>query len=96
MPPADGEWGHRFVPAQFEGVLINRRKLYPTDLRNVLSRTYALRQRADYEENPVGRTEVERALRRARTFVEQVRDNGERDEYGAGLSLRGTHPGGSP
>jgi len=36
------------VPAQFDGVLIYRRKLYATDLRNVLERAYALRVKADY------------------------------------------------
>jgi uncharacterized protein (UPF0332 family) len=40
-------WGHEFVQAQFNGMLINRRHLYPTDLRNILGRNYALRVRAD-------------------------------------------------
>ena len=29
-PPRD-EWSHEFVPSQFDGVMINRRHLYPTN-----------------------------------------------------------------
>src|SRR3712207_2798818 len=47
--PRGDQWSHAFVPAQFDGQLIYRRKLYPTELRNVLERAYALRQKADYD-----------------------------------------------
>src|ERR671929_1826041 len=63
-----GEWGHDFVQAQFNGMLINRRHLYPTELRTILARNYALRVQADYAEDRVSRTEAERCLRRARLF----------------------------
>ncbi len=70
--PLGDQWSHEFVPAQFDGGLIHRRKLYPTDLRNVLERNHALRRTADYDEDAVSRTEAERALRRARTFVTTI------------------------
>ena len=72
-----GEWGHDFVQAQFNGMLINRRHLYPTELRTVLARNYTLRVQADYGEDMVSRTEAERALRRARLFVTAVGEGGE-------------------
>src|SRR3954452_8448941 len=72
-----GEWGHDFVQAQFNGTLINRRHLYPTELRTVLARNYTLRVQADYGEDMVSRTEAERALRRSRLFVTAVGGGGE-------------------
>jgi uncharacterized protein (UPF0332 family) len=79
-PGAHRQWSHSFVPAQFVGQLINRRKLYPPSMRDTLSRTYLLRQTADYAEDGVTRIEAERALRRAREFVsaidEKVREEG--------------------
>lgn len=44
---AQDEWAHTFVQSRFVGDLINRRKLYPADLRDVLSRTLFVRQVAD-------------------------------------------------
>jgi uncharacterized protein (UPF0332 family) len=80
-----GQWSHAFVPAQFDGQLINRRKLYPTELRGVLARNYALRQTADCGESLITSTEASRALRRTRAFVGAVQtrevrscDSGER------------------
>lgn len=71
-----GEWGHEFVPAEFEGRLIYRRKLYPTELRGILERNHALRRTADYDEDVVSRTEAERALRRTRLFVSTIAGDG--------------------
>ncbi len=71
------EWGHDYVQSQFNGMLINRRHLYPTELRNILVRNYALRVRADYAEDVVSRTETERAVRRARLFVTTIVEGGE-------------------
>jgi uncharacterized protein (UPF0332 family) len=71
-PGASGEWSHAFVPAQFDGVLIGRRKLYPADLRTALARNYALRQTADYEDDLVTQTAASRALRRTRSFVQAI------------------------
>lgn len=47
---ASREWSHAFVPAQFDGELINRRKLYPPELRGTLSLNQILRTKADYHE----------------------------------------------
>jgi uncharacterized protein (UPF0332 family) len=75
--PRGDEWSHAFVPAQFDGQLINRRKLYPADLRGVVGRTYLLRQTADYHDvDVVSRTQAERALRHTRRFVQAVLDQG--------------------
>jgi uncharacterized protein (UPF0332 family) len=74
-PPND-EWGHKVVQSQFDGVLVNRRKLYPAELRGVLSRNIGLRLSADDDEDPVTETEANRALRRSRTFVEAVQSRG--------------------
>lgn len=76
LPGQGGRWSHAFVPAQFDGQLINRRKLYPSDLRGLLARSYALRQKADYGDDVVSRTEAERTLRRAETFVRTVQRRG--------------------
>ncbi len=63
--PQGGYWGHEYVPAQFGGVLINRRHRYPTDLRGGLERGYILRQTADYEDDPLppGGGELDAVLR---------------------------------
>jgi uncharacterized protein (UPF0332 family) len=74
--PSGGQWSHAFVPAQFDGLLINRRKLYPAELRGALSRNYQLREAADYHDDLVTRTEASRALIRARGFVQAVGGRG--------------------
>ena len=70
--PQGGVWSHAYLPSQFDGVLIYRRKLYPTTLRGILERAYDLRVTADYDEDFVTRAEAERLPRRARLFVETV------------------------
>jgi hypothetical protein len=57
------------VPAQFVGQLINRRELYPSTLRDVLTRNYLLRRTADYTADEISRTEANRALGRTRNFI---------------------------
>jgi uncharacterized protein (UPF0332 family) len=69
---ARGEWGHEYVQAQFALQLINRRKLYPAALRDVLMRLLATRQVADYRTDSVSAVQAERALRRAREFVQAI------------------------
>ncbi len=76
LPSRSGEWGHDFVQAQFIGRLINRRKIYPADLRDALQQTYALRIKADYEMDHVSEMRVARALRRVTAFVDAVREEG--------------------
>lgn len=67
-----GQWSHTFVPAQFDGELIKRRKLYPSALRGTLSLAYTRRQVADYTTDVVTQIQAERILRRARSFVQAI------------------------
>ncbi len=76
IEPRGSQWGHAFVQAQFAGELINRRKVYPTDLRDVLERAYTLRQAADYRTNHITEIQAYRNLRRTRAFLEAVHNQG--------------------
>lgn len=71
------QWSHSYVPAQFDGQLVGRRHLYPSELRGILGRNLAVRLRADYDEDVVTQTEAERALRRSRPFVTAIQEGGE-------------------
>ncbi len=71
--PAREQWGHDFVQAQFVGLLINRRKVYSSQLRDTLSRTLELRQRGDYGMEQVSQVQASRALQRAGALLEAVR-----------------------
>lgn len=75
---AQDAWAHTYVQARFVGDLINRRKLYPADLRDVLSRTLFVRQVADYKEQPVSEAQASRVARHARRFVEAIQAGGGR------------------
>jgi len=70
------QWGHTFVQAQFAGELINRRKLYPADLRAVLMDTHSFREKADYRNNTVTQREAPRSLQWTRNFLESVQVRG--------------------
>ncbi|HSH81138.1 MAG TPA: HEPN domain-containing protein, partial [Herpetosiphonaceae bacterium] len=61
-----GTWSHSFVQGQFVGELINRRKRYPTELRDALTHTQAVREQADYRTTGVSYTQATRAVSRAR------------------------------
>jgi hypothetical protein len=67
-----GQWSHTFVPAQFDGQLINRRKLYPSELRGMLS--FSLYSTTDRRQRHrvITQTQAERMLRRTRTFVQAI------------------------
>ncbi len=67
-----GKWDHKIVQSQFVGLLINRRKLYPAELREALSEAQATRERGDYRPVLVGDTRARQALGRARRFVAAV------------------------
>jgi uncharacterized protein (UPF0332 family) len=67
-----GQWGHEFGQSSFVGQIIDRRKVYPGDLRGTLFRNLNLRHVADCETNLITQTEAIRALRRTREFVEAV------------------------
>ena len=68
-----GKWGHEFVWAQFVGVLINSRKLYPAELRDTFERLYRLREVADYQPDRITAVQASRAVRRATDVVAAVR-----------------------
>ncbi len=70
------QWPHAFVQAEFVRALVRGRKLYSSDLRDTLVRTYILRQIADYEQDHVTELQAARGLRRTRTFLEEVRREG--------------------
>jgi uncharacterized protein (UPF0332 family) len=65
-------WTHEEVQALFAGQLINRRKLYPAELRSVLPELLFIRITADYRPNAVSRAVAGQTLRRARRFLETV------------------------
>ena len=69
----EGQWGHGVVQAQFS-LLIDRRKLYPSSLRDTLSRLELLRERADYQAVHVSESQASQTLRRARTLVQAVQE----------------------
>jgi uncharacterized protein (UPF0332 family) len=71
-PDGKREWTHAFVQAQFSGLLVNRRKRYSAEMRDTLNTARTLRERADYDTQPVGATQVARTLRRVRAFVATV------------------------
>lgn len=72
--PPGKRWGHDTVQAQFVGELINRRKRYPSKLRDTFERLFLLRQTADYASDFVSEIQAARALRRAREFVTAIQD----------------------
>ena len=71
-----GQWGHDFVQAEFNGQLINRRKLYPASLRSTLDQSRTLRRIADYTTDRVTEVRADRAVGRAEAFVEAIRPQG--------------------
>ena len=65
-------WGHDQLQATFARELINRRKVYPSALRDVLPRVYLLREAADYKRDVVSDVQAARALHRTRTFLQAI------------------------
>ena len=72
--PSGSRWGHDTGQAQFVGELINRRKRYPSELRDTFERLYLLRQTADYAASLVSEIQAARAIRRARAFVTAIQE----------------------
>ena len=68
----NGRWSHAAVQSVFAGVLIGRRKLVPSTLRDTLAHTYRLREVAGYMRDHVSHAQAERSLRRAREFMQAV------------------------
>jgi uncharacterized protein (UPF0332 family) len=73
--PSGATWSHAFVPSQFDGLLVSRRKRYGAELHGILGREYILRQRADYAEKSVTAREARQAVDRARIFVRTILDD---------------------
>ena len=69
--PARG-WGHDWVQASFVGQLIQRRKLYPSNLRRILPDLLALRHKGDYRATSVSQREAQQAVRGTQTLVQAV------------------------
>ena len=69
-------WSHATLHATFARELITRRKVYPADVRDVLTRTYKLRQSTDYSADLISDTQAERSLRRARDFLAHIQARG--------------------
>jgi uncharacterized protein (UPF0332 family) len=73
------EWSHKALHASFNQELIDRRKLYPRELRDYLTSALTLRQAADYDEAGISMRIAQRQIRRAVTFdqtVEKVSSRG--------------------
>jgi uncharacterized protein (UPF0332 family) len=77
-PPREDDWDHGWVRGQFNGLLINRRHIYGTDLRDVLHDDYEVRARADYTTRAVTEIVARRALQRAERFVAAIVQRAER------------------
>jgi uncharacterized protein (UPF0332 family) len=63
---------HDWVQAQFSGILIHRRKRYPSKLVSTLPQMQATRDIADYEAIGVGRGKAASQLKHAEEFVSTV------------------------
>lgn len=70
--PRNG-WPHSFVQSQFSGQLVNRRHLYPSELRAILPELQVIRHSADYDPELVTESEARRAVRRAHRFMGAIR-----------------------
>jgi uncharacterized protein (UPF0332 family) len=72
-PPGSARgWGHDWVHASFVGQLIQRRKIYPANLRRTLPDLLALRHKADYRATHVSQREAQRAVRSAQALVQAI------------------------
>jgi len=60
------------VQAEFSGQLVNRRKVYPADMRDTVIHAQTLRHAADYRGDMMTEKQMARNLRRAQTFVGAV------------------------
>jgi uncharacterized protein (UPF0332 family) len=67
-----GVTSHQNVHRYFAGFLIQRRKLYPSHLRNVLQDLLRDRTIADYHAISVSTKKADRVLRLSQTFVNEI------------------------
>lgn len=63
---------HQAIHSEFAGLLIQRRKLYPTSLRNVLQDLLRERIIADYRAVAISSARAARVLRLCQTFVAEI------------------------
>lgn len=70
--PHGDRWAHDFVAAQFAGVLIRRRKLYPTELHDILYDNMRARHAADYQSASLTEKETKRAIQCATRFIAAI------------------------
>lgn len=68
----DRKWPHTFVQSEFAGKLINRRRRYPSRLRDTLADLQLLRHQADYDGATITRAEAREGVRRSRELIEAV------------------------
>ncbi len=73
---AQTTWSHSALQATFNRELITRRKVYPAELREILPRTYKLREAADYSRRFVSSREASRVLQQSQQFIAAVQDGG--------------------
>lgn len=73
----DDRWPHDFVQSEFSGRLINRRRRFPSRIRDTLGQLQLLRHRADYRGITISRTDARLAVRRSGEFVDAVDHGGE-------------------
>lgn len=67
-----GVTSHQSVHSHFAGLLVQRRKLYSSHLRNVLQDLLRDRTIADYHSISVSATRANRALQLSQTFVGEI------------------------
>lgn len=67
-----GTISHQAVQRNFSGLLIKRRKLYPSSLRSVLQDVLKRRTTADYQMMSVSKKRAERVLRLSKRFVGEI------------------------
>ena len=63
------KYGHKWVQANFNRELVQRRKLYPSRMSSTLSEMILVRNRADYLDEPVSKKQAARQFSRAESFV---------------------------
>ncbi|MDQ1301559.1 MAG: hypothetical protein QG637_1481 [Chloroflexota bacterium] len=68
------QWEHAFVQARFAGVLVKRRKLYPSELARSFELAQSARLTADYGIGSISEKEAGRALSKARVLVTGVQE----------------------
>jgi len=64
-----GKFDHKWVQAEFNRKLIKRQKIYPAKLKSWLMKMQLLRNKADYESDPVSKNDVRKQLQRTKELV---------------------------